>query len=145
MVEKEGLKGIASTDSLPQMVTDKLKALSLIMSKDRAKEEKLKEEEKELEERLKGLEFQDPRSRPERTRENAPEEEGDEAEGGSRAWALKRLFIQRLRDVRDALGKLRRGSYGICDRCGEKIDPARLKAKPDARYCLECARELESR
>ncbi|MBU0708149.1 TraR/DksA C4-type zinc finger protein [Patescibacteria group bacterium] len=103
----------------------------------------LEEEEGQLENRLKELENTDPSTRPERVQENAPEEDADEAEAGARFAALKGVFVRRLRDVRAALRKVRGGSYGLCDRCGEKIDPARIKAKPDARYCLKCAKDLE--
>ncbi len=111
--------------------------------KDTVKEQELKKQEKELEERLEELEEQDPRSYPERTLENAPEEDADEAWLGAQVGALKKIFRRRLENVRAALRKLKGGSYGVCDRCGERIDPARLKAKTDARYCLKCAEEME--
>src|SRR3954469_6180579 len=38
-----------------------------------------------------------------------------------------------------ALAKIDDGSYGICDRCGRAIAPARLRALPDGVLCLECA------
>ena len=39
-----------------------------------------------------------------------------------------------------ALAKLDEGSYGICDACGEEIDPARLRAMPDGVLCLACSK-----
>jgi DnaK suppressor protein len=39
-----------------------------------------------------------------------------------------------------ALGKLAEGSYGVCDRCGEAIAPARLRAVPESVLCIGCAR-----
>ncbi len=38
-----------------------------------------------------------------------------------------------------ALGKLDEGSYGTCDGCGQSIPEARLRAMPDALFCLACA------
>ncbi len=38
-----------------------------------------------------------------------------------------------------ALAKLDQGDYGICDRCGAPIEPARLRARPDSVMCLRCA------
>ncbi|MHB8532615.1 MAG: TraR/DksA family transcriptional regulator [Solirubrobacteraceae bacterium] len=38
-----------------------------------------------------------------------------------------------------ALVKLREGSYGRCDACGEPIGAARLKARPDSSLCISCA------
>ena len=43
-----------------------------------------------------------------------------------------------LHEVQDALGKFGRGTYGICEHCGTKIDWARLEAKPEARLCIKC-------
>jgi len=41
-----------------------------------------------------------------------------------------------LKDIDDALGRLDRGTYGICEECGKLIDEARLEAVPWARYCV---------
>jgi DnaK suppressor protein len=42
--------------------------------------------------------------------------------------------------VARALAKLAEGSYGTCDRCGEPIAPARLRAAPESVLCIACAR-----
>jgi RNA polymerase-binding transcription factor DksA len=44
-----------------------------------------------------------------------------------------------LSGVERALGKLPDGTYGVCEDCGEPINPLRLEAKPAARYCINCA------
>jgi DnaK suppressor protein len=44
-----------------------------------------------------------------------------------------------LAEVLAALKKLDDGTYGICERCGKPISPARLEAKPASRYCIDCA------
>jgi RNA polymerase-binding transcription factor DksA len=44
-----------------------------------------------------------------------------------------------LDEVENALGKIGGGSYGTCEKCGEPIAPARLEAKPEARFCINCA------
>jgi DnaK suppressor protein len=45
-----------------------------------------------------------------------------------------------LSGVEMALGKLSGGgNFGICEGCGQAIDPLRLEAKPAARYCMSCA------
>lgn len=43
----------------------------------------------------------------------------------------------RLRDVEDALKKIKNNAYGICEKCGEAIDIERLKASPSARNCIQ--------
>lgn len=44
-----------------------------------------------------------------------------------------------LMQVRKALGRMRIGKYGMCEVCGKSIDPARLKAYPEATTCVEHA------
>jgi RNA polymerase-binding transcription factor DksA len=42
-------------------------------------------------------------------------------------------------EVRDALNRIERGTYGICESCGQPIASARLEALPFARFCVKCA------
>lgn len=44
----------------------------------------------------------------------------------------------RLRDIELALEKIKRGKYGICEKCGKEISEKRLKVYPEARFCLRC-------
>ena len=44
-----------------------------------------------------------------------------------------------------ALLKVKKGTYGICEKCKKQIDLARLMAKPTAIYCLRDEREMEKR
>ena len=53
--------------------------------------------------------------------------------------ALAATLRETLEDVERALGKLTEGNYGVCEDCGQPIDPLRLEAKPAARYCINCA------
>ena len=38
-----------------------------------------------------------------------------------------------------ALGHIKQGSYGKCQKCGVDIMPARLEAVPHAVHCIKCA------
>jgi len=55
------------------------------------------------------------------------------------AEALGAKLRETLDDVEHALAKLDDGTYGTCEDCGKPINPARLEAKPAARYCIDCA------
>ena len=44
-----------------------------------------------------------------------------------------------LAEVCHALEKFDAGTFGSCETCGDEIPPARLEAKPDARYCIQHA------
>ncbi len=53
--------------------------------------------------------------------------------------ALVGSLRESLDDVEHALAKFEAGTYGLCETCGQPIPPARLEAKPAARYCIEHA------
>jgi DnaK suppressor protein len=44
----------------------------------------------------------------------------------------------RLERVDRALAKLGDGTYGVCDTCGDAIDPRRLHAAPESTVCVAC-------
>jgi len=50
---------------------------------------------------------------------------------------------KRLRDVLDALTRIDKGTYGICEGSGKPIPVKRLEAFPSARYCVEYQEQLE--
>lgn len=54
------------------------------------------------------------------------------------AAATVDLRFRLLKEIEGALKRVRVGTYGICERCGEEISPNRLKAIPWARHCLTC-------
>lgn len=57
--------------------------------------------------------------------------------------ALLTIIERKLESVNMALRAIEKGNYGICERCGQPIDPARLEVRPDATMCLDCQREVE--
>ena len=44
-----------------------------------------------------------------------------------------------LAEANAAIGRIDRGIYGRCERCGDAIGRQRLLALPAARFCLSCA------
>ncbi len=53
--------------------------------------------------------------------------------------ALDKQVLAEIADLRAALERIDAGSFGLCLRCGEPIDEARLKAIPVTRQCFGCA------
>ena len=51
---------------------------------------------------------------------------------------------QIVADIDQALLRMKEGSYGICNRCGEPINERRLEAVPTARYDAQCQAVIES-
>ena len=50
-----------------------------------------------------------------------------------------------LKDIDNALDKIKNNAYGICEECEEKISEKRLEANPVARYCITCKRMMEEK
>jgi len=48
-----------------------------------------------------------------------------------------------VRAIDEALEKIEKGTYGVCESCGCKIKKARLKFVPHARNCIECQQKAE--
>ena len=78
----------------------------------------------------------------EERREGSPfgkrEEEATESFELEKRLALEKRLWELLAEVEHALHKFEDGTYGLCDNCGQPIDPARLEALPQATLCLTC-------
>ncbi|MDP4182635.1 MAG: TraR/DksA C4-type zinc finger protein [Bacillota bacterium] len=48
-----------------------------------------------------------------------------------------------LKDIHDALDRIKDGNYGKCAFCGKEIDMERLKVLPFARLCIHCEEEKD--
>jgi len=52
-------------------------------------------------------------------------------------------LLERAAALDEALHRIRDGDYGLCASCGGRIERKRLKAVPEAAYCLRCMAEQE--
>ena len=75
-------------------------------------------------------------------REGSPfgkrEEEATETAELETRLELEKRIRDQMAAVEHALSKFEAGTYGLCDICGQTIDPARLEALPQASLCLNC-------
>ena len=46
--------------------------------------------------------------------------------------------IKELNEIEDALKRIEKGTYGVCEMCDESITIGRLRAKPFAKFCTPC-------
>jgi len=67
------------------------------------------------------------------------EERATDLETQESLQAIESSEIREIRQIQEALQRISEGIYGICARCGAKIDPKRLKALPTATKCISCA------
>ena len=54
------------------------------------------------------------------------------------ACILAEAESQSLADINEALMKIEKGTFGICEGCDESIPLARLSALPNTPFCLPC-------
>jgi DnaK suppressor protein len=52
----------------------------------------------------------------------------------------ERTFLSK---IDKALEKIKDGSFGVCEECGEPISPKRLEARPETSMCIKCKEEQE--
>jgi RNA polymerase-binding transcription factor DksA len=57
----------------------------------------------------------------------------------ARDAALLARAQQSLAELTAAEERLADGSYGVCERCGGPIPAERLRARPEARWCVPCS------
>ncbi|MEK7510394.1 MAG: TraR/DksA C4-type zinc finger protein [Patescibacteria group bacterium] len=104
----------------------------------------LEQKKKQLETELSAFATKDPQvkgdwdSRYPRTPQGNLEEAADEVEEYSTCLPIEFNLETQLKDVQEALQKIEKGTYGICEKCGETIGPERLKVSPEARLCQKC-------
>lgn len=66
------------------------------------------------------------------------------ADTGSQLYELEHnnaLMVHQefmFREITDAISRIEKGAYGICDFCGREIDDERLEAIPYTRLCMDC-------
>ncbi len=97
--------------------------------------------QKEVKEQLKAIEKDDPV-----TADGLAPEAGESgtdswmAEAHARLTSLKNDLKDSSGKIAKALLRLRKGTYGKCEKCGKDIDAARLEAMPTANLCVSCAK-----
>jgi DnaK suppressor protein len=66
------------------------------------------------------------------------EDNASEVDEYSDNVAVEDNLEKHLKDVDEALTRMEKGTYGICENCGKEIEIERLKAYPEAKTCLSC-------
>jgi len=58
--------------------------------------------------------------------------------------ATEKVLRSSLRDINNALERIKNGTYGICKYCHEPIGKKRLLARPVASACVKCKTKLQN-
>ncbi len=108
--------------------------------------EKLEREKKKIEKELKkfakrsekGWEVNFPNFNGGESGSGILEKGADEVEEYTTLLSLKSEMIEKLREIDLALEKIKKGGYGICEKCKKEIEKERLEIYPEARFCSKC-------
>lgn len=73
--------------------------------------------------------------------DNHPADLGTETFMMEQNMNLESVEKLRLREIDDSLERINNGTYGKCDICGKDIDEERLEVIPEAKICMECAKD----
>lgn len=66
------------------------------------------------------------------------EESADEVEEFETLLPIEHNLELKLQNVNSALEKIKKGKYGVCEKCKKPISEDRLKAYPEAKTCTHC-------
>ena len=98
-----------------------------------------------LERRRKGLDSDDPFISGREDSLASPDTNASEQFGHARIEAVKKEIDRRIIQMRKALARIKVGSYGICEECGQMIDTDRLMVFAEATLCVNCEKKNEKR
>lgn len=73
--------------------------------------------------------------------DNHPADQGTQVFDLEHGMALQVGEEYNLKKIDDALGRIKDGTYGKCELCGNQISEERLEIVPAARLCIKCEEE----
>lgn len=111
--------------------------------------QKLEQKKQELEESLKSFTQKDTKLKDnwksqfpkfgDQSRGHADiEENADEVEEYENILPVEYSLELNLKNVNEALEKIKTHKYGICEKCNKEIEKERLETIPEAKFCLTC-------
>ncbi len=74
---------------------------------------------------------------------NHPADDGSNVMEGERLATINSDLQEALMQVDSALERIEDGTFGVCQRCGQKIGAERLEAFPYVAFCINCQTIIE--
>ena len=98
-------------------------------------------QQKQVEQNLKTVNEDDPATQPALAESSEPGTDSWIAENHTSTIALGNSLKTTGTNVKKALTKIKNGTYGKCEKCGNMIETGRLMAMPTAAVCLSCSKK----
>lgn len=109
---------------------------------------KLEKEEKQIEKQLKTFATKDKNVKGDwdtkfprlngASGETDLETAADEVEEYNSLLPIEHNLELRLQNINNALDRIKRNIYGICEKCKKQIPNERLQVYPEAKFCMNC-------
>ncbi|MDO8618735.1 MAG: TraR/DksA C4-type zinc finger protein [Candidatus Daviesbacteria bacterium] len=114
--------------NLPQKTLETIKSL-------------LMRQQKQVEQNLKTVKADDPAMAPALAESSEPGTDSWIAENHTSTLALGDSLKRTAGHIKNALGRIKDGTYGKCKNCGNPIEHGRIFAMPTAELCLTCSKK----
>ncbi len=102
----------------------------------------LDKQQKQVEKNLKEVEDEDPAIAPVLAESSEPGTDSSIADSHTKTVVVEQQLKKANTSIKVALLKIRKGTYGKCEKCGKQIEIGRLLAMPTAQYCFNCSKKL---
>ena len=99
-------------------------------------------QQREVDKNLKEVEEDDPVKAPSLAESSEPGTDSYIADTHSKAVVLELKLKNAKTSIKEALLKIKKGTYGKCEKCKKQIEIGRLLAMPTAQYCLTCSKKI---
>jgi len=99
-------------------------------------------EKKQVDKSLKEVEEDDPARSPALAESSEPGTDSYIADTHIKTLVLENQLKKTSNSIKNALLKIRKGTYGKCEKCGKQIEIRRLLAMPIAQYCLSDSKKI---
>lgn len=98
-------------------------------------------QQKEVEDNIKEVEQDDPVKGEVPVESSEPGTDSYIADTHSKAVVLGQQLKKTSSNIKNALSKIAKGTYGKCEKCGQQIEIGRLMIVPTAQYCVSCSKK----
>lgn len=104
---------------------------------------KIEEEQVKIVKQIEILKEEDPFADPEHASDNAAvDTDVREQVGHETVEAEIKDLEKRLQGLKEALVRIKKGRYGVCEKCNNVIPLVRIELVPEAHYCVECEKKM---
>ncbi len=99
-------------------------------------------QQKEVEKNLIEVESEDPATTPSLVETSEPGTDSSIADTHGKSLVFEKSLTNVKTSIIAALQKIKNGTYGKCEKCGQQIGIGRLLAMPTASLCLSCSKRV---